>query len=215
MLSKVLRRAESAEIQPLVFPLVKGQPPASRGTHATSAPGEGTALAGRIRELESRIAIESRQAFEKGKQEAEQAARAEIQPVLQRLAASAAEVLSLRAELRQRAEADVVQLALLIARRVLHRQLAVDETALTALAKVAFDRLNRSESYRVTIHPRFAASISSALPAMQAARVQIEPDPACAPGTLIIHSPEGTIDASIDAQLDEIGRGLTDRIELT
>jgi flagellar biosynthesis/type III secretory pathway protein FliH len=42
--------------------------------------------------------------------------------------------------------------------------------------------------------------------------VQIEPDPNCAPGTLIIHSSEGMIDASVDAQLEEISRGLADRL---
>jgi flagellar assembly protein FliH len=105
-----------------------------------------------------------------------------------------------------------VQLALLIAKRVLHRQLSVDEGALTAIARVAFERLTRSESYTVTVHPQFAAAVKSALPGNQASRVHIEPDPDCDPGTLVIHSAEGVIDASVDAQLEEISRGLTDRI---
>jgi flagellar biosynthesis/type III secretory pathway protein FliH len=31
-------------------------------------------------------------------------------------------------------------------------------------------------------------------------------------GTFVIRSSEGTMDASLDAQLDEISRGLTDRL---
>jgi flagellar assembly protein FliH len=100
----------------------------------------------------------------------------------------------------------------MIAKRVLHRQLSVDESALTAIAHIAFERLTRSESWRVTVHPQFAAAVTTALPASHAARVHIDPDPDCALGTLIIHSAEGTIDASIDAQLEEISRGLTDRL---
>jgi flagellar assembly protein FliH len=115
-------------------------------------------------------------------------------------------------DLRRRAERDVVQLALLIAKRVLHRQLSVDEEALTAIARVAFDRLTRSESYRVTVNPRFAAAVTAALSGGFGVRVHIDPDPDCAPGTLIIHSAEGTIDASIDTQLEEISRGLADRL---
>ncbi len=88
----------------------------------------------------------------------------------------------------------------------------MDEGALTALARVAFERLTRSESYTITVHPRFAAAITSALPGSHASRVKIQPDPDCAPGTLIIHSAEGIIDASVDTQLEEISRGLADRL---
>ena len=83
---------------------------------------------------------------------------------------------------------------------------------LTAIARVAFERLTRSESYRVTVHPQFASAVTSVLPGNHLSRVQIDQDPNCALGTLIIHSGEGTIDASIDAQLEEISRGLTDRL---
>ena len=48
-------------------------------------------------------------------------------------------------EIRRRAEKDVVQLSLLIAKRILHRELCVDEGALTALARVVFERLARAE----------------------------------------------------------------------
>jgi flagellar assembly protein FliH len=166
----------------------------------------------KLQQLEGRTTVERREAFEAGKQQGEQQARAEIQPVLERLNASIVEVLAMRSDLRTRAERDTVQLALLIAKRILHRQLNVDEGALTAIARVAFERLSRAESYRVTVHPRFAAAVTSALPASHVSRVRIETDASCAPGTLIIHSEEGTIDASLDTQLEEISRGLTDRI---
>ena len=216
MLSKVLRRADALELRPIVFPHVKDYAGAAGPSMAAALDnpnsGNSSALLERIRALESSAASEARAAFEAGRQEAENSARSELQPVLQRLAASTSEVLSMRAELRHHAEADVVRLALMIAKRVLHRQLMVDESALTALARVTFERLTRSESYTVIVHPRFAAAVASALPPNQIARVTIEPDPGCAPGTLTIHSSEGTIDASIDAQLDEISRGLADRL---
>jgi flagellar assembly protein FliH len=125
---------------------------------------------------------------------------------------SVAEVLTARAEMRRRAERDAVQLALLIAQRVLHREMSIDENALAGVARAAFDRITRSESYRVTVHPRFASALAAALPASQSGRIQIDPDPNCAPGTLIIRSADGTIDASVETQLEEITRGLTDRL---
>ncbi len=218
MLSKVIGRLDAGSVKLLVFPQVAGsERVAERDDPSGESPGhkghdESSALQEKLRRLESQNAAERREAFEAGKRQGEQQAGAELQPVLERLNTSIGEVVAMRPELRRLAERDVVQLALLIAKRVLNRQLSVDEEALTAIARVAFERLTRSESYTVTLHPRFAAAVTSAVPGIHSARVRIDPDPDCAPGTLIIHSAEGTIDASVDAQLEEISRGLSDRI---
>ena len=106
----------------------------------------------------------------------------------------------------------MVQLALLIAKRILHRELSTDSNALTALARVVFDRMLRGESLHVTIHPNFAPALSSVLLQNRATRVHIDPDPQCPLGSFIVRSDEGTLDASVDAQLEEISRGLTDRL---
>ncbi|MDP9054941.1 MAG: FliH/SctL family protein [Acidobacteriota bacterium] len=220
MLSKVLSGAETAGIEKLIFPQLKEPLSASRisfGTPPDSA-GQTGDLRAQIQQLELRLDSERREAFEAGRAAGGSDARAELQPVLERLNNSTAEILAMRGDLRRRAERDVVQLALLIAQRVLHRQLTVDEEALTAIARVAFERLSRSESYRITVNPKFAAAVSSVAPASHASRVEFDLDPDCAPGTLIVRSSDGangigsTLDASIDTQLEEIGRGLTDRL---
>lgn len=165
-----------------------------------------------IERLQNELTAAKREAFENGRREGEQRARAEISPMLERMNGSIAETVGVRAELRHRAERDVVQLAILIARRILHRELSVDPNALTALARVVFERMARAESCRITVHPSFAPALSAALGSGQTGRMHIEPDPDCAVGTLIIRSEEGLIDASVDSQLDEISRGLIDRI---
>jgi flagellar assembly protein FliH len=225
MLSKVLSRADAGTVRPLVFRDLAGYKPGAdiretsgsiqgvvRDRQETGGSEGSAGLRERVQQLESQTAAERQEAFEAGKQQGREEARAELQPVLDRLNGSVAQVLGMRSDLRRRAERDAVQLALMIAKRVIHRQLSVDESALTAIAHIAFERLTRSESWRVTVHPQFAAAVASALPANHAARVHVDPDPDCALGTLIIHSAEGTIDASVDAQLEEISRGLTDRL---
>lgn len=208
------------DIQPFVFPDLPGYRPGA-DVHATMEQSlrpvpketeDGAAIREKVRQLELQSANERREAFETGRRQGEEQARADLQPVLDRLNASIAEILSMRSDVRRRAEKDVVELALLIAKRVLHRQLMVDTEALTALARVAFDRLTRSESYRVTVHPQFANAVSHALTATPGTHIHVDPDPSCALGTLVIHSADGAIDASVDTQLEEIDRGLTDRI---
>lgn len=150
--------------------------------------------------------------FEAGRREGDQQARAETTPILERLARSLGHLAEARQEIRLKAEKDMVQLALLIAKRILHRELSTDPQALNALARVVFDRMVRGESLRVTVHPRFAPALTAALSPTQKARVQIDPDPNWPLGTLIVRSEEGLLDASVDAQLEEISKGLTDRL---
>lgn len=215
MLSKVIHRRDADEVQSLVFPSLAPGTPSLR-SRTTDRQGDDNpdahALRENLHQLQLRADADRRNAHEAGRRQGDQEARDELQPVMERLNASIAEIVAMRPELRRRAERDVVQLALLIAKRILHREMGVDDGALTAIARVAFERLTRSESYTVTVHPRFAASVASALPASQAGQVKIVQDPNCAQGTLVIHSSEGVIDASVDVQLEEIERGLTDRL---
>ena len=220
MLSKVLRGAEARQAQAMTFAAAGAGP--KQPSPRSPQPGGGASfpdggddravLLGKIRALESEMADAKRTAFDAGRQQGEQQARAALAPVIERLNASIAAVVSMRPGLRRRAEKDAVELSLQIARRVLHRELSLDSQALNALARVVFDRLARSESWQLTVHPQFADSIRGALPAGSADKVRIEVDPGCAPGTLVVRSAEGVIDASVDSQLAEIGRGLADRI---
>jgi len=221
MLSRILNLRDGVPVQASAYVPASVLPPppkitAEEGTassdHSRALENENCVLRARVQQLEQELAAARRESFENGRRQGDQQARLETAPFLERLHASLAEFTNLRAEMRRRAEKDVVQLALLIAKRVLHREISVDANALAALARVLFERLAHSETYRVAVHPSFAAGIVAALPPNLVQRVHIESDPACAPGTLIIRSDEGLVDASVDAQLEEIGRGLADRL---
>jgi flagellar assembly protein FliH len=211
MLSKVLSGADIERARPLAF-LGASPPPARSEADPSAAENEIRALRAQTARLEAEIEIARANEFESGKRRGEETARSEISKVMERVSASVAALAGMRQELRRNAEKDVVQIALLIARRVLHRELSVDPGALTALARVVFDRMATAESYRVTMHPQFAESIRSAIPGHSLSKIHIESDANCPPGAFVIRSEDGIIDASIDAQLEEIGRGLADRL---
>ncbi len=182
------------------------------GGSGGSESGEHSVLLAKIHALEAGMATAKQEAFESGYRRGEQEAREAITPVLARMSASIAEVIAMRPELRRLAEKDTVTLALKIARRILHRELSVDHGALNALARVVFDRLSRAEAWQLKVHPQFVDGIRNALPAGVADRVNIEADSLCDPGTFLVRYSEGEIDASVDSQLEEISRGLTDRL---
>jgi flagellar assembly protein FliH len=122
MSSKVFPRSEEPPVSPVVWRQVGG--PAMGKAAQEPAPD----MAGQIAQLELQYRQKVNEARAAGAREGEIAGRnraaAELQPVMERLARSIQEIGSLRARLRREAEADLVQLALAIARRVIRRELA-------------------------------------------------------------------------------------------
>jgi flagellar assembly protein FliH len=106
-----------------------------------------------------------------------------------------------------------VKLALAIARRIVHRELAIDPDAMRGLVIAALDRLQGQEIARVRAHPQLAAGLAEPLRKLaQTSPVEIVPDPSCERGALIFETDRGNLDASVETQLQEIERGLADRL---
>jgi len=175
-------------------------------------------LRARITELNAAAEQQARQAYETGLRTGEGAARkaleSEVRAAIDRLTATIADVASTRAGVIQRAEADTVRLAIEIARRVLHRELTVDPNALKALTKAALQKLQSQEIRRVRVHPDQEKILRSSL--QESGRgegIEVVADPSQPPGGVVFDIGRGTLDASVGTQLDEIVRGLTDRLE--
>jgi flagellar assembly protein FliH len=168
-------------------------------------------------QLETRYQQKVREAHAAGMREGEIAGRnragADMQPVMERLARSIQEIANLRNRLRREAEADVVQLALAIARRVIHREMAADPDALRGLVLAALEKLQGQEISRVKVHPAHAALVKSCLQqALSAGVVEVVSDQSRELGSVIFETSRGNLDASVDSQLQEIERGLADRL---
>ena len=109
----------------------------------------------------------------------------------------------------------MVRLSIEIARRVLHRELAVDGSALEALIKAAIDKLQQQEVYRV---PAFIPDQRRKLVRTcleQAGRgqgIDVIGDPGQAQGGAFFEISRGALDVSVDTQLREIERGLIDEL---
>ena len=211
MSSRLLRPWDARSSSPVVFRQV-----------GHSSPGD--AASGPRREAEDPIAVLEREcqrreqaaraaALAEGEAAGRSRAAAELQPVLQRLARSIEEIGHLRARLRREAEAEMLQLSLAIARRVLRREMAVDPDAMHGLVLGALEKLQAREICRVRVHPSHAAQLSAwLLPLAGAGPIDIIADASREPGDVIFETERGNLDASVDSQLQEIERGLTDRL---
>lgn len=151
--------------------------------------------------------------FREGEAAGRERAAGEMRPLADRLARTLEELTLLRPRLRQEAEGDMLRLAMAIARRVLRRELAVDAGALHGLAMAALEKLGGQEVHRVRVHASMVQDVRSLLDSMPGrARVEVVPDPAGEPGSIVFETERGNLDASVETQLEEIERGLADRL---
>lgn len=140
-----------------------------------------------------------------------QRANQRLEPLLSDLGVLLKELAQLRPRLRTELEEDTVKLALVIARRVLHRELATDPEAILGLVKAAFHKLNARETHRLRLAPQDVTVLEEFrarwnLPdALEIAR-----DASLVRGSVVFETARGELDASVDTQLNEIERGLTD-----
>jgi len=163
--------------------------------------------------VEERVKEAHAAGFREGEAAGRNRAAAELQPVIERLERSITELSGLRSRLRREAEGDLVRLALAIARRILRRELAVDPDAIHGLVLGALEKLQGQETCRVRVHPAHASMVSACLrQTAAAAPVEVVADASRELGTVIFETERGSLDASIESQLREIERGLSDRL---
>jgi flagellar assembly protein FliH len=177
----------------------------------------GGILQAQIAELNATMERRVREARDSAYREGEAAGRnqavAEVQPVLDRLAKSIQELAALKPKLRHEAESDVVKLALAIAKKILHRELSIDPDSIAGLIKASIEKIRTQEILKVRIHPQHQPALQQMLARIAVGnQIEILADPKLQPGTLIVETARGKFDASIDLQLREIERGLTDRL---
>ena len=80
-----------------------------------------------------------------------------------------------------------------------------------ALARVALDRLGDTRQARIRLHPDdFARAAARGTDRWAAAHVIVEADSSVSRGGCIVESPFGFVDATIDAQFQELARALLD-----
>lgn len=203
MSSRVIRPENSAGISPIEWRPAGGS---TRPRPADAA--KALVPEARVNEMQQEAEARVRSAYNQGLAAGEASAQQKLDPVLKALNAIIAELASLRKRTRTEAEDDAVKLAVAIARRVLYRELSTDPEAILGLVKAAFGKLNARETHRLRVSPSDAVVIRTKLEIPSA--IEIVSDGSLTPGSAIFETTRGELDASVDTQLAEIDRGLTD-----
>jgi flagellar assembly protein FliH len=198
-------RRQSSGADPHPAAAQRQQPAGTGAAESSSADAQ--------REIEARIAAAYQQGLQAGEAAAAQGAKARLGPVLAGLSTILADLTGMRKRVRGEAEEATVALALAIARRVLHREIASDPEAILGLVKAAFQKCDARETHRLRLSPDGAQIIRQ-----QLARLNLPPaleviaDGSLPQGSAIFETSRGDLDASVDTQLAEIEYGLTDMV---
>lgn len=117
-----------------------------------------------------------------------------------------------RASYFQKVEGEVVQLALSIARKILHREAQVDPLLLAGIVRVALEKIEGATGVRLRVHPQNAADWRRYLSLQldPADLPQILEDPSQTPDSCVLETAMGTAELGLEVQLKEIEHGLMD-----
>ena len=183
------------------------KPPAAAAARSAKADEEERAA------LDARLAALERDAFSKGFAQGEraggEAAAQRGEAMIRRLTETLEELTNLREQMIHQTERQMVQLALAIARRIVHREVSIDQDLLIAMARVALDRLGESAQVTVRLSPQDYETTSAVRSAQwTGTHVTVVPDARVGRGGCRVESEFGAMDAGVDAQIHEIARSL-------
>lgn len=153
-----------------------------------------------------------RSSFERGLQEGKNLAERGLLNVFKSLRTAAEEVRNLREKVLRESEDELIRLIMLVARKVILREIHQDRRLVTSIVEAGIAAVPERDEITIRLNPDDYILITTGHDYLRndllSERVHLKSDPTIQTGCCQIDSEMGTLDASIDAQLDEIYRRL-------
>jgi hypothetical protein len=133
---------------------------------------------------------------------------------VERLAQAVADLRRSGERVAEQASADALEMAILIARRIIEAELSTSQAALSGLIRSAIARLGESRKIQLRLCPTDAAAVEAAggdgpLGGLAIARVEVRADATLSPGDCIVDGEHGAVDGRVSTRLEEVRRVLT------
>jgi flagellar assembly protein FliH len=129
------------------------------------------------------------------------------------LRASSETIHNLRDKILRESEDEIINLIMLLARKVIIREVAQDRSILAEVVQNALVGLSLREEITVRINPEDYQLVTSGrdevlTKELVSERLLLKPDQSVAAGFCLVDTAMGTVDASLDGQLDQLYRSL-------
>jgi flagellar assembly protein FliH len=202
---------QKPESRPFLYAEVAAQVGVGSSREAgSSVPGEGIPGSDEIQAQREAAARET------GRREGEAQGRAageqHLAQIRESVGAALAGFARDRAQYYQQVESEVVQLALSMARKILHREAQVDPLLLAGMVRVTLEKIESATKVVVRVHPRQVSECRSYFAQhMEASQVpDVVEDPAMQTDHCVLQTALGTTEVGVEVQLKEIEQGLFD-----
>lgn len=195
-------------------PVAEEQPfPYADAGSTGGAPG---AASGAGQSAEERNRRQQAESFEQGRRAGQQQLRSEFDAALAKsrdqIGHALGEFAVEKQDYYRRIEGEVVELALAIARKILHREVQIDPNTLAGIVRVTLGKLDIGTKVTLHVHAQEAADWRRyfACQLEDAPMPEIQEDSALAPGECRIETLLGSTEIGLQSQLKEIETGLLD-----
>lgn len=163
--------------------------------------------------METEILQREEEAYARGLQDGLAAVETGLNQTVEAFAKAAEEISVLRRDLLQNASRDMAQLAMAIARRVIHVELSINPEVVLETIQMALQAAINSDEFRIKVNPQDFALVTERKPQMLASvsglkNVIIESDHHVGRGGALLESDLGEVDATIESQTASIERQL-------
>jgi flagellar assembly protein FliH len=130
-----------------------------------------------------------------------------VEPWRVQLTESLEELASLRLNIAAEAERDLTRLAIEIAKKVVHREVTLDNEVVMTLARIALSRVHNRTAATIHLHPDDFAYVNSHCERLAAGHVlDLVEDRTISRGGCLVRTEMGDVDARIDQQFIEVER---------
>ncbi len=148
--------------------------------------------------------------FTEGLEQGRQEAMEQAQTLIQTLETTVQAAVQARSEALKQQEADFLKLALLLAEKIIRRQITENPSWLRPIVDEALERLSTAEHIVIRIHPKDYQPLQEAELSWTDYRGTLtwEPDETLKQGTLIFETEFGALDASLEQRLGKLAENL-------
>lgn len=154
--------------------------------------------------------------FSAGLKEGKELAERGLINVFRMLRASSETIHNLRDKVFRESEDEIINLVMLVARKVILREITQDRSILAGVVQNALAGLSAREEITVRINPDDYQLVTSGRDdllhkELLNERLLLKPDPSVSAGFCLVETAMGTVDASLDGQIDQIYRSLLEQ----
>lgn len=153
------------------------------------------------------------ESYQRGLEDGKNLAERGLQHVFRSLRIAAEDLQMLREKVLRESEDHLLDLVMAVSRKVLLREVRQDRQIVVKVIQSAIADLLKTDDLIIRVNPDDHALITSSADSLlkneiSAARFELKPDPTVMIGGCLVETGLGTVDARIEAQLEEIFRAM-------